>query len=63
MSKLAELWIKFKSFLKECRRTLLLTKRPSKEEFKIIVKVTAAGMLLIGLIGFVINMIGVVLKF
>ncbi|MFH0752025.1 MAG: protein translocase SEC61 complex subunit gamma [archaeon] len=62
MSKLAELGIKTKSFVKECKRVLLLTKKPSKEEFKIIVKVTAAGMVLIGLIGFVINMLGKLLS-
>lgn len=58
MGKLAELWIKLKSFLQECKRVLLLTKKPTKDEFKIIVKVTAAGMLIIGLIGFLISMAG-----
>lgn len=58
MGKLAELWIKLKSFVRECKRVLLLTKKPTKDEFKVIVKVTAAGMLLIGSIGFIIGMLG-----
>ncbi len=62
MGSLAELWISLKSFIKECKRVLLLTKKPSKEEFKVIVKVTSAGILLIGLIGFIINMAGKILK-
>jgi len=62
MQKLAELWISLKSFIKECKRVLLLTKKPSKDEFTVIVKVTSAGILLIGLVGFVINMIGKILR-
>lgn len=58
MGALAELLVKLKSFVQECKRVLLLTKKPSKDEFKIIVKVTAAGIMLIGLIGFLINMLG-----
>ncbi len=58
MQKLAELWISAKSFIIECKRVLMLTKKPSKEEFKTIVKVTAAGLALIGLLGFIINMAG-----
>lgn len=47
---------KFKSFLKECKRVLKITKKPSKEEFKTIVKVSGLGILIIGFIGFVIQM-------
>ncbi len=62
MSQFSELSIKLKSFIKECKRVLQLTKKPSKEEFKIIVKITAAGMFLIGLIGFLISMAWKLLK-
>jgi len=58
MAKLAELGIRFRSFVKECSRVLQITKKPSTEEFKVIFKVTAAGVALIGLIGFIINMAG-----
>lgn len=56
------LWSKFKSFIIECKRVFKLTKKPSKEEFKIISKVSAIGILLIGLIGFIINMIAASIK-
>ncbi len=44
--------------LKEYRRVLKITKKPSMDEFKSISQVTAIGLAIIGLIGFVINMIG-----
>ncbi len=48
---------KFKSFVKECVRVLRITKKPTGVEFKTIVKVSGLGMLLIGLLGFLIQMI------
>ncbi len=48
---------KLKRFSKECWRVLAITKKPDKQEFKTIVKVSALGMLVIGLIGFLITMI------
>lgn len=35
-------------------RVLRITKKPNKEEYKSIVKITALGIAVIGLIGFVI---------
>jgi len=43
--------------LREYKRVLSITKKPSMDEFKAIVKVTGLGMAAIGLIGFVIFMI------
>ena len=48
--------VKLKSFAIECKRVLQLTKKPGKEEFKTIVKASAIGILIIGLIGFAIQM-------
>lgn len=48
-------WVKFKSFIKECRRVLKVTKKPSMEEFKMIVKITGLGIIVIGLVGFIIT--------
>ena len=45
---------KIKRFFKETIRVLRITKKPNKEEFKSIVKVTGLGILIIGLIGFLI---------
>ena len=54
---------KVKDFLKNCRRVLKITKKPSKEEFLTTVKITGLGIIIIGFIGFIIflifNLIGV----
>ena len=48
--------VRLKSFLGECLRVLKITKKPSKIEFKTIVKVSGLGMILVGLMGFIITM-------
>ncbi len=47
---------KFKEFITECRRVLKVTKKPSRDEFKTIVKISGVGILIIGLIGFLIHL-------
>lgn len=47
-----------KSKLREYRRVLKITSKPDFEEFKMSAQITGLGILLIGLIGFVIFMIG-----
>ena len=51
------LWFKFKRFIIECRRVLRVTKKPTNFEFKTIVKVSGIGMIIIGMIGFLIQII------
>lgn len=46
---------KLKEFIIECKRVLKVTKKPSRDEFKNIVKITGIGILIIGLIGFIIH--------
>lgn len=53
---------KFKSFLIESKRVFKITKKPSREEFKAIVKVSGIGILIIGAIGFIIQMAWLLLK-
>ncbi len=48
---------KIKSFYNECVRVFKITKKPTNEEFKAIVKVSGLGILLIGFIGFIIHVI------
>ncbi len=48
---------KAKSFIGECFRVLRITKKPDAIEFKTIVKVSGLGILIIGLLGFVVRMI------
>tara|TARA_Y100000310_G_C20286325_1_gene625045 strand:- start:287 stop:478 length:192 start_codon:yes stop_codon:yes gene_type:complete len=57
MNTAKKYWVKTKSFTKECKRVLQVTRKPSMEEFKSIVKVTGMGMLAIGLIGFIITLL------
>ena len=48
---------KLRSGAKEYRRVLKITKKPTKDEFKTIVKISGLGILAIGFIGFLIQMI------
>ncbi|HLD04954.1 MAG TPA: protein translocase SEC61 complex subunit gamma [Candidatus Nanoarchaeia archaeon] len=48
---------RIKAYLAECYRVLLVTKKPNKTEFKTVVKVSGLGILVIGLIGFILNLI------
>lgn len=48
---------KIKNFIIESSRVFKLTKKPSKEEFKIIAKVAGIGALVIGFVGFLIHLI------
>lgn len=52
---------KFKQFIIECKRVLMVTRKPDKTEFKTIVKASGLGMLVIGLIGFIISMLKLLL--
>jgi len=45
-----------KSFSKQCLRVWNLLKRPSREEYLTVAKISAIGILLIGVIGFVISL-------
>ena len=52
-----ELWGKIKDFWIQCKRVIRITKKPNKEEFWTIVKVSGLGILVIGFIGFVLHLI------
>jgi len=56
------LFIKFKTFIIESKRVFQITKKPSKNEFQTIVKVTAIGVAIIGLIGFMIQIGFILIK-
>ena len=46
---------RLKAFTMECKRVLRVTKKPDKQEFTTIVKISAIGMAIIGVIGFAIH--------
>ena len=48
---------KIKRFGIECWRVLRITKKPDKEEFRTIVKASGLGIIIIGLIGFVLTIL------
>jgi len=56
------LWGKLKDFWIQSKRVMRITKKPDKQEFLTIVKVSGLGILAIGFIGFVINMAYQLLK-
>ena len=50
-----------KRFIKETIRVIRITKKPTREEYVSIVKVTGLGILIIGAIGFIIFLLKQVL--
>jgi protein transport protein SEC61 subunit gamma-like protein len=48
---------KIKEFLSQCKRVWHLTRKPDREEITVISKVSAIGILLIGVVGFIIGLI------
>jgi protein transport protein SEC61 subunit gamma and related proteins len=51
------LWTRFKAFVRECVRVFKITKKPTKEEYKTISKVAGLGILVIGLLGFLVHLL------
>ena len=49
--------MKLKYFWHECIRVLKITKKPTNEEFKTIVRASSLGLAIIGLVGFIVFLI------
>jgi len=62
LNKKMNFLISLKDFLFKCKRVWQVIRKPTREEFVIIAKVSAIGTLIIGFIGFVISMIMILLK-
>ena len=45
------------NFIKQCQRVLKVSRKPDREEFINVAKVTGIGIILIGVIGFIIIII------
>ncbi|MFH1439195.1 MAG: protein translocase SEC61 complex subunit gamma [Candidatus Woesearchaeota archaeon] len=54
------MWQRLGSYIIECKRVLRVTKKPDQEEFKAIVKVSGLGILVIGAIGFLVQLISMI---
>lgn len=48
---------KTKSFYQQCKRVWLVLKKPTKKEFEQVAKVSAIGILILGLLGFLLSLI------
>ncbi len=48
---------KLSRFFQEALRVLRVTRKPTMEEYKVISKVSAIGILLIGLLGFILRLV------
>jgi protein transport protein SEC61 subunit gamma-like protein len=48
---------KTKAFLKKCKRVWHTLKKPTKEEFNQTTKVSAIGIVILGILGFAISLI------
>ncbi len=48
---------KMKYFLTKCKRVWHTLKKPSRKEFEMIAKVSAIGIAILGLLGFIISII------
>ncbi len=46
-----------KSFAGKCKRVWMVLKKPTRDEFLKVAKVSAVGILIIGIIGFIISII------
>lgn len=52
-----KLWTPTKSFLLKCKRVWYVLKKPTRKEFETITKVSAIGILLLGVLGFLISIV------
>ena len=53
----SEWWQKFTSFMIQTKRVMQVTRKPTSEEFKAIMKITALGITAIGVVGFLLQII------
>ena len=49
------------SFLKQCERVLWVSKKPDMDEYKTVAKVTGLGIIIIGVIGFIVSILSQVI--
>ena len=48
---------KFKQFISKSKRVWMILKKPTKQEFESITKISAIGILVLGVLGFLISII------
>ena len=50
-------------FLRQCRRVLYVSRRPDGDEYINVAKVTGIGIIIIGVIGFIISLVAQLLGY
>ncbi len=50
-------------FLRQCRRVLYVSRRPDMDEYVNVAKVTGIGIIIVGVIGFIISLIAQLLGY
>lgn len=54
---MAKIFTSIGSFIAKCKRVWMVLKKPTKDEFTKVAKVSAVGILIIGIMGFIISLI------
>jgi protein transport protein SEC61 subunit gamma-like protein len=54
---MAKIFNSLGSFIAKCKRVWMVLKKPTKDEFTKVAKVSAIGILIIGLMGFITSLI------
>ena len=54
---MAKLLTLLNSFIAKCKRVWMVLKKPTREEFTKVAKVSAVGILIIGFLGFAISLV------
>ncbi len=54
---MANLWTKTKSFGLKCKRVWMVLRKPDKKEFRMTAKISAIGIVVLGVLGFFISLI------
>ncbi|MEK6925813.1 MAG: protein translocase SEC61 complex subunit gamma [Nanoarchaeota archaeon] len=57
MDEKPSLGIRAKSFLVQCRRVWHVLRKPTKTEYQQVAKISAIGVLILGVIGFLISLV------
>lgn len=52
----------FRKFLHQCKRVLQVARKPRGDEYMTIAKITGIGMVIIGIVGFLITLVAELLK-
>jgi len=54
---MAKLWTSIKSFFIKCKRVWHILKKPSRKEYEQVSKISAMGIGILGVLGFIISII------